>query len=134
MFVVKRKVFSILIILFFLPGILINGAMTEACLCIEPCSFGLQGEIDEKENAPFHSHHANTHCKSCNVEDGQTLKAAVSSTSIGNAKVLDTTFILSILTDSHSNNQIHKSFVPRLYDDGIVRSIPTYLQNLCILC
>ena len=34
----------------------------------------------------------------------------------------------------YSNNQIHKSFVPRLYDDGIVRSLPIYLQNLSILC
>ena len=130
----KRKIFSILIILFLLPGILINGVMTEACLCIEPCSFGLQDEIDRKENSPFHSHHASTHCKSCNVEDGQTLKTAVSSTSIGNVKVLDTTFIIFILTDYHSHNYISKGFVPRLYDYGIVRSLPTYLQNLSILC
>ena len=82
MVIVKRKIFGILIILFLLPGILISGVMTEVCLCIEPCSFGLQDEIDAKENSPFHSHHASTHCKSCNVEDGQTLKTAVSSTSM----------------------------------------------------
>ena len=131
---VKRKIFSMLIILFLLPGILINGVMTEACLCIEPCSFGLQDEIDAKENSPFHSHHASTHCKSCNVEDGQTLKAAASSTSIGNVKVLDTAMTILILTDYHSHKHIHKGFVPRLYDYGIVRSSPTYLQNLSILC
>ena len=130
----KRKIFSMLIILFLLPGILISGVMTEACLCKEPCSFGLQDEIDAKENSPFHSHHANTHCKSCNFEDGQTLKAAVSSTSIGNVKALDSTFIIFTLTDYHSHNHIHKGFVPRFYDYGIVRSLPTYLQNLSILC
>lgn len=134
MVMVKRKIFSILIIFFLLPGILINGIMTEACLCIEPCSFGLQDEIDAKENSPFHSHHTSAHCKSCNVEDGQTLKAAVSSTSIGNVKVLDTTFIIFNLTDYHSHNHIHKGFVPRLYGYGIVRSLPTYLQNLSLLC
>jgi hypothetical protein len=64
----------------------------------------------------------------------RSLKAAVSSTSIGNAKVLDKPFRLFILTDSYSNNQIHKSFVPQLYDDEIVQSFPTYLLNLCILC
>jgi integration host factor subunit beta len=68
MVMVKRKIFSILIIFFLLPGILINGIMTEACLCIEPCSFGLQNEVDAKENSPFHSHHTSGHCKSCNVE------------------------------------------------------------------
>jgi len=134
MVVVKRKIFSILILLVLLPGILINSVMTEACLCIQPCSFGLQDEIDAKENAPFHSHHASSHCKSCNIEDGQTIKAAVPSTSIGNAKVLDKPFLLFILTDSYSNNKIHKSFVPQLYDDEIVQSFPTYLLNLCILC
>jgi len=134
MVMVKRKIFSILIIFFLLPGILINGIMTEACLCIEPCSFGLQNEVDAKENSPFHSHHTSGHCKSCNVEDGQTLKAAVSSTSIGNVKVLDTTFIIFNLTDYPSHNHIHKGFVPRLYGYGIVRSLPTYLQNLSLLC
>jgi hypothetical protein len=134
MVMVKRKIFSILIILFFLPSIFINGVMTEACLCIGPCSFGLQDEIDVKENSPFHSHHASPHCKSCNVEDGQTLKATVSSTSIGNVKVLDTTLIIFILTDYLSRNHIHKGFVPRVYDYGIVRSLPTYLKNLSILC
>ena len=134
MVVVKRKIFCILILSVLLPGILINGVITEACLCIQPCSFGLQDEIDAKENAPFHSHHASSHCKSCNIEGGQTLKAAISSPSIGNAKVLDKPFILFILTDSHSNDQIHKSFVPQLYYEEIVQSFPTYLLNLCILC
>lgn len=133
MVMVKRKIFSLLIIFFLLPGILINGVMTEACLCIEPCSFGLQNEVDTKENSPFHSHHASSHCKSCNVEDGQTLKAAVSFTSIGNLKVLDTTLIIFDLTDYHPHNNIHKGFVPRLHGYGIVRSLPTYLQNLSLL-
>jgi hypothetical protein len=135
MVMAKRKIFSVLLIIFFLlPAILINGVMTEACLCIEPCSFGLQNEVDTKESSPFHSHHASAHCKSCNVEDGQTLKAAVPSTSIGNVKVLDTTFIISDLNDYHPHNNIHKGFVPRLHGDGIVRFLPTYLQNLSLLC
>ena len=131
---VKRKIFSILIISFFRPGIFINGVMPEACLCIGPCSFGLLAEIDVKENSPVHSHHASPHCKSCNVEEGQTLKATVSSTSIGTVKVFDTISIIFILSDHHSHNYIHNSFVPRLYDYGIIRYLPTYLKNLSILC
>lgn len=130
----KRKIFRILILLVLLPGILIKGAMTEACLCIQPCSFGLQDERDTNENGAFHGHHASRHCKSCNIEDGQTLKAAVASTSIGNAKVLDKPLILFILSDSHPNKQIHKSFVTQLYNGRIIQSSPTYLLNLCILC
>ena len=134
MVMVKRKFYSILIVLFLLPGILINGIMTEACLCIEPCSFGLQDEIDAKENSPFHSHHASAHCKSCNIEDGQTLKAAVFSTSSGNLKILGSIFTIFHLTNYHSHNHICKGFVRRLSDYGIVRSLPTYLHNLSLLC
>ena len=130
----KRKIYSILIVLFLLPGILMNGIMTEACLCIEPCSFGLQDEIDAKENSPFHSHHASTHCKSCNIEDGQTLKSAVSSTSMGSVKILDSTSTIFNSTDYHSHDHICKGFVRRLDDYGIVRSLPTYLHNLSLLC
>jgi hypothetical protein len=133
MVMVKRKIFSILIVLFFLPGILINGVMTEACLCIEPCSFGLQNEVDKTENSPFHSHHASAHCKSCKVEDGQTLKAAVSLTPIGNVEVLDTPFIIFDLTEYRPHNNMHKGFVPRLHGYVIIRSLSTYLQNLTLL-
>ena len=131
---VKRKIYSILIVLFLLPGILINGIMTEACLCVEPCSFGLQDEIDAKENSPFHSHHASTHCKSCNIEDGQTLKAAVFSTSTGNLKFLDSTCTIFHLTNYLSYNHICNDSARRLFDYGIVRSLPTYLHNLSLLC
>ena len=134
MVMVKRKIFSVFIILFLLPGILINGVMTEACLCVGSCSFGLQEEIDAKENSPFHSHHTSAHCKSCNIEDGQTLKEVVSSTSFGNAKFLDTISIIFILTDYHSNSRTHKDFDYQIYSCGKVQSSPTYLQNLSLLC
>ena len=130
----KTKIFRILILLVLLPGILIDGVMTEACLCIQPCSFGLQDEIDANENAPFHCHHSNSHCKSCSIEDGQTLKAMVSSASVCKAKVLDNPLVFLVLADSDSNSQIHKSFIPQLYDKKAIPSSPTYLLNLCILC
>jgi hypothetical protein len=134
MVVVKSKLFRILMLLVLLPGVLIDGVMAEACRCIQPCSFGLQDEIDARENTPFHSHHSNSHCKSCSIEDGQTFKAAVSSTSVCKAKALDNPFVLLVLADSDSNSQIHERFIPELYDKKAIPSSPTYLLNLCILC
>ena len=129
----RSKCFSFsIIILFFLTCVLTNGVLTETCLCTEPCSFGLQDEIDAKELSPFHTHHAAAHCKSCKVEDGQTLKTAVSSAPTGNVKVTDTRCIVSILTGHHPRRLIHTGFVPRTNDSGILRSLPIYLQSLSL--
>ena len=129
---VKRQIFSVLIIFFLLPSILINGIMTEACLCIEPCSFGLQNEVDTKESSPFHSHHANAHCKSCNVEDGQTLKAANISSSDGNLKIFDTAWIVSVLVYYPTTNHYRKSIGPTFTPVKVLSS-PIYLKNLSFL-
>jgi len=132
MVLVKRQIFSVLIIFFLLPGILINGIMTEACLCIEPCSFGLQNELDTKESSPFHSHHANAHCKSCNVEDGQTLKAANISSSDGNLKIFDKAWLTSVLVYYPTTNHCLKS-IGSTFTSVKVLSSPIYLKNLSLL-
>ena len=134
MVVVKRKIFSILIILFLLPGILINGFMTEACLCIGPCSFGLQDEIDAKENLSFHKRCTGNHCKRCALEDGLTFKAAVSSTLIGKVKSCVSVPILAIFNGYHSYNHIIERFGHSLHTYRAFPSSPIYLQNLSFLC
>jgi hypothetical protein len=132
MVMVKRQIFSVLIIFFLLPGILINGIMTEVCLCIEPCSFGLQNELDTKESSPFHSHHANAHCKSCNVEDGQTLKAANISSCDSNLKIFDTAWIASVLVYYPTTNRYRMS-IGSTFTAVKVLSSPIYLKNLSFL-
>jgi len=93
----NRRACRMLLSLFLLLGIVTNGVMTEACLCKEPCLGGLQGEIDAKENLPFHKRCTGNHCKRCTLEDGLTFKAAASSTPISRVKSCVSLPILAIL-------------------------------------
>ncbi len=127
------RVFRMLLVLFLALGIFANGVMAEACFCGEACLHGLQDKAKTRVSSPFHNRCSGSHCNSCNLEDGQTLKAANSSTSTGNLIILDTSFIILILTDYHSNKQFIKGFCSRIYACVKVQSSPTYLQNLSLL-
>ena len=130
----NRRVFRMLLNLFLLLGILTNGVMSEACLCKEPCLVGLQGEIDAKENLPFHKRCTGNHCKRCALEDGLTFKAAVSSTLIGKIKSCVSVPILAIFNGYHSYNHIIERFGHSLHTYRTFLSSPIYLQNLSLLC
>jgi hypothetical protein len=123
----------VLPILFLVLGVFANSVMAETCLCGEACSHDFQNNA-KKKAFPFHNHCAGTHCKSCNFEDGQTLKAGKSFSPTHNLKSLDATPFIFILTAYLLNNHIIKGFTVRIYALAKVQSSPTYLQNLSILC
>ena len=127
------RTFRVLIVLFLVLGIFVNSVMAETCFCGEACIHGLQDKENTRGSFPFHNHCVGTHCKSCNLEDGQTLKAANSSPPTGNLETLDTSFIIFIGTDYHSNNHIFNGFCPRIYTGIKIQSSPAYLQNLSLL-
>ena len=127
------RTFRVLIVLFLVLGIFTNSVMAEACFCGEACIHGLQDKANTRGRFPFHNHCVGTHCKSCNFEDGQTLKAANSSPTTGNLETLDTSFIIFIGMDYHSNNHIFNGFCPRIYTGIKIQSSPAYLQNLSLL-
>jgi hypothetical protein len=124
----------VLPILFLLLGVFANSVMAETCLCGQACSHDFQNNAKKKANFPFHNHCAGTHCKSCNFEDGQTLKAENSFSLTHNLKSLDATLFIFTLTAYPLNNYIIKGFTVRIYALAKVQSSPTYLQNLSILC
>jgi hypothetical protein len=129
----KRKVLRQLLSLFLILGIHTSGMMAEACLCGQSCSHGLQENRSEaRVNSIFHKRCSGTNCKSCNVENGQTLKAANTSSPDSNFKIFDTAWIISVLVDYPSTNHILKSFCSS-YAFAKVPSIPTYLKNLSLL-
>ncbi len=130
----NRRACRMLLSLFLLLGIVTNGVMTEACLCKEPCLGGLQGEIDAKENLPFHKRCTGNHCKRCTLEDGLTFKAAASSTPISRVKNCVSLPILAIFSGYHSYNHIIERFGHSLHTYRTFLSSPTYLQNLSFLC
>ncbi|MGB2929397.1 MAG: hypothetical protein WBB70_10835, partial [Desulfobacterales bacterium] len=77
---VKLRTFKTLLVIFIILGIFPNGVMAEACFCGEACLHSLQDKTTARTGSPFHHRCFGTHCKSCNLEDGQTLQATNSST------------------------------------------------------
>ncbi len=131
---VKLRTFKTLLILFIILGIFANGAMAESCFCGEACLHSLQDKTKTSKGSPFHHRCSGTHCKSCNLEDGQTLQAANSSTPTGNLNILDTSaIIIFYFTDHYSDNQIIMSFCSQ--NDAFLnfQSAPTYILNLSLL-
>jgi hypothetical protein len=94
---------------------------------------GLQTKAKIKVNFLFHMRCSGTLCKSCDLEKGQTLKAANSAARTLNVKILDTAFILSTLLDYPSTYHILKDF-DTFCTCRAIPSSPIYLQNLSILC
>ena len=127
------RAFRLLLVLLLTLGIFVNSVMAEACFCGETCIHGLQDKVNTRGSFPFHNRCSGTHCKSCNFEDGQTLKATNASPPTGNLETLDTSFTIFVGTDYHSNNHILNGFCPRIYTGIKVQSSPAYLQNLSLL-
>ena len=129
----KRKVLRQLLALILILGIYTSGMMAEACLCGQSCSHGLQKDRSEARlKSSFHKRCSETNCKSCNLENGQTLRAANISSSDGNFRVLDTSWIISVSVDYPSTNDYLSTFCST-YTSLKVASSLIYLKNLSLL-
>jgi len=130
---VKLRIFKTLLVIFVILGIFSNGVMAEACFCGEACSHSLQGKTTTSTGSPFHHRCSETHCKSCNLEDGQTLQATNSSTPTDNLNILDTSLIILFLTDYHSDNHTIINFYPQNGAFLKFQSSTIYILNLSLL-
>ena len=128
------RTFRVLLVMFLLLGIFANSVMAEICFCGEACSHDFKDYVEKKANFPFHNHCVGSHCKSCNFEDGQTLKARNSSSPDGNLKLLDTTLLIFTLTAYHLDNHIIWGFTSDIYAFEKVQSLPLFLNNCSLLC
>ena len=127
------KIFKKLLFILIILGVFANSVLAEACFCGEACLHSFQDKTKTSTPSPFHHRCSGTHCDSCDLEKGQKLKAATSTTQTPNVKILDTAFILSTLFDYPPNYPILKSFDSFCVYE-IAPSSPIYLQNLSILC
>ena len=127
------RTFRVLLVMFLLLGIFANSVMAESCFCGEACSHDLKDNVEKKANFPFHNHCVGSHCKSCNFEDGQTLKARNSSSQDGNLKLFDTTLLIFNLSAYHLDNHIICSSTPYIYAFEKVLSLPLFLNNCSLL-
>jgi len=127
------RIFKTLLVIFIILGIFANGVMAEACFCGEACSHGLQVKTTTSTGSPFHHRCSGTHCKSCNLEDGQTLQATNSPAPAGNLNILDTSLIILFLTDYYSDNHVVINFYPQNDTFVKLQSSTIYILNLSLL-
>ena len=118
---------------FLILGVFPNAVMAETCFCGKACSHSLQDKSKTNTRSPFHHRCSGVHCKSCDLEEGQALKAANSKNLTHNVKTLSTELILSALFDCPSTHHILQDF-DKFYVSEYALFSPIYLQNLSILC
>ena len=127
------KIFRLFFVQFLIIGFFANSLLPQACFCGEACLHGLQGTAKARSNFLFHTRCSGTQCKSCNLEDVQTLKASNSANSTEKLKTPNTPFILSNFSHYQFNINFIKIFSFRLNTYVKVQSSRTYLQNLSLL-
>ena len=127
------KILKLLFVQFLIIGLFANSLLPQACFCGEACLHGLQGTAKARPSFLFHARCSGTQCKSCNLEDLQTLKASNAAHSTDKLKTIKTSFILSNFSDYQFNINFITIFFSRLNKYVKVQSSPTYLQNLSLL-
>jgi len=127
------KIFRLFFVQFLIIGFFVNSLLPQACFCGETCLHGLQGKTKARLSFLFHTRCSGTQCKSCNLEDLQTLKASNAAHSTQKLKTLDTPFIIANFSDYQFNINFMKIFFPLQNRYVKVESSPTYLQNLSLL-
>lgn len=125
--------FRLFFVQFLIIGLFANSLLPQACFCGEACLHGLQGKAKASLNFTFHNRCSGAQCKSCNFEDGQTLKGAHAADSTAKLKTIDSPFILIGFSDYQSNINIKKILFSRLNKYIEAQSPPKYLQNLSLL-
>ena len=127
------KIFRLFFVQFLIIGLLTSSLMPQACFCGEACLHGLQGKTTARLNFLFHTRCPGTQCKSCNLEEVQTLKASNAAHLAEKLKSFNTPFILSKFSDYQFNINFIKFFLSCPTKYVKVQSPPTYLQNLSLL-
>lgn len=128
------KISKVLLILFLLLGIFANSVMAEICFCGEACSHNFRDNVEKNANFPSHNHCVGSQCKSCNLEDGQTLKGRSLSSPDVSYKLFDTNLLIFTLPTYYLDNHIIWGFTSDIYAFEKVQSLPLFLNNCSLLC
>lgn len=126
------KIFRLFFVQFLIVGIFSSSLFAQACFCGEACPHGLQGRAKARLSFPFHTRCSETQCKSCKLEDVQSLKASNAAHSVAKLKIFNTPFFLFAFSGQFNINFI-KIFSPRLNKYVNFQFSPAYLQNLSLL-
>jgi hypothetical protein len=127
------KKFRLFFVKLLIIGFFANSLLPQACFCGEACLHGLQGGTKARPSLLFHNRCTGTQCKSCKVEDAQTLKASNAAHPTAKLKPLNIPFILFNFSDDQFDINFITIFFFRLNKYLKVQSSPAYLQNLSLL-
>jgi hypothetical protein len=127
------KVLGLIVVQFLITGLLANSLLPQGCLCGGACLHGLQGNTRPSLSFLFHTRCLGTQCKSCNLEEIQTLKAANAAHSTAKTRILVTPSTLFRPSDYHFDIDSVKIIFSRHSKSLKTQSPPTYLQNLSLL-
>jgi len=130
------KKIKIIILLSLVLGVFTNSTMDEICFCGSACANSITDHPEPKtKKYPIHHHCLGDHCKSCNLEDGQTLKAKNSRTSQAGSN-FSSPFVPLIVsgTDSLYAQLYETALFADRQTNNILMLIPIYLKNQSLLC
>jgi hypothetical protein len=130
---INIRTFRLFFVQFLIIGFFTNSLLPQACFCGKACLQGLQGKARPGIIFLFHTRCLGTQCKSCNLEDIQTLKASNGAHSITKTEILFTPSILFDVSDYQSNIDLIKIIFPYHIKPLKTRSLPAYLQYLSLL-
>jgi len=127
------KIFRLFFVQFLIIGLFANSLLPQACFCGKACLHSLQGKERPSISFLFHTRCLGTQCKSCNLEDIQTLKASNAAHSAAKIEIFATPSILFNLTSYQYNIDLIKIIFPRHNKSLKTQSLPVYMQNLSLL-
>jgi len=130
------KKINIIILLSLVLGVFANSTMSEICFCGSTCTNSISDHPEPKtKKYPFHHHCLGDHCKSCNFEDGQTLKAKNSRASQAGSNFSSPFAPLFISGADYLYAPLYETtpFADR-QTNNIFRFIALYLKNQSLLC
>lgn len=130
-FMKNIKVHKISVVLTLALGILISTIMAEACVCGSTCLHVLQPK--EKAYLLFHMQCPFTHCRSCDLEKGKTLKTVSTAVQRLHAKIpIDANISAAYCGDSTINSVFIS--LESSATCGTLPDSPIYLKKRSFLC
>ena len=128
----KGKIAKGLLAAFLILGIHANALMAEVCLCGRSCPHGLQYKSGAPGDSLFHPRCSGTSCKTCNIENGQSLKAAGAFSPPYHFKILDRMWITSFLVEYAPREIVLPHFTSFQYPAAF-SLLPIYLKTRTLL-
>ena len=129
----KTKTPEILIILYLILVLSVNGALAVVCLCGNSWSYAHVTDNKKKIlSSRFHTRCASTACENCNLGNGESTMTAAFHKRFFRMNIFKKTIIYSSFKIEYLTPDVLSKF-SSFYQTKITLASPIYLQNLTLL-